>query len=99
ALLEQETLNEAELAEGFKPIIKREPRPVWLSSQSRAVSDIPPGSVPTKVEVPAGEVTGTPEPGPTHVPDNNITDAPTPPHAEPQDECAAARRSRIHERP
>ncbi len=86
ALLEQETLNEAELAEVFKPIIKREPRPVWLSSQSRAVSDIPPVSVPTKVDVPAGEVTVTPEPGPTDVPDNNITDAPTPPHAEPQDE-------------
>ena len=86
ALLEQETLNEAELAEVFKPIVKREPRPVWLSSQSRAVSDIPPVSVPTKVDVPAGEVTVTPEPGPTDVPDNNITDAPTPPHAEPQDE-------------
>jgi len=86
ALLEQETLNEAELAEVFKPITKREPRPVWLSSQSRAVSDIPPVSVPTKVDVPAGEVTVTPEPGPTDVPDNNITDAPTPPHAEPQDE-------------
>ncbi|HLR58187.1 MAG TPA: ATP-dependent zinc metalloprotease FtsH [Beutenbergiaceae bacterium] len=86
ALLEQETLNEAELAEVFKPIVKREPRPVWLSSQSRAVSDIPPVSVPTRVDVPAGEVTVTPEPGPTDVPDNNITDAPTPPHAEPQDE-------------
>src|SRR5699024_12127410 len=33
ALLEQETLNQAELAEVFKPTLKREPRPASLASQ------------------------------------------------------------------
>ena len=41
-LLERETLNQAELAEVFTPVTKREPREVWLSSPERAVSDIPP---------------------------------------------------------
>ncbi|MBT0767700.1 ATP-dependent zinc metalloprotease FtsH [Kineosporia sp. J2-2] len=42
ALLEKETLNRAELAEIFGPVRKRPVRPVWLSSERRAVSDIPP---------------------------------------------------------
>ncbi|MFB9377514.1 ATP-dependent zinc metalloprotease FtsH [Kineococcus gynurae] len=42
ALLEKETLNQAELAEIFAPVVKRPQRPVWLSSERRAVSDIPP---------------------------------------------------------
>ncbi|WP_182113019.1 MULTISPECIES: ATP-dependent zinc metalloprotease FtsH [unclassified Actinotalea] len=41
-LLERETLNQAELAEIFRPVTKREPRQVWLSSPDRTVSDIPP---------------------------------------------------------
>jgi cell division protease FtsH len=41
-LLERETLNQAELAEVFAPIVKREPREVWLSSPDRPVSDVPP---------------------------------------------------------
>jgi cell division protease FtsH len=41
-LLERETLNQAELAEIFAPITKREPREVWLSSPDRGVSDVPP---------------------------------------------------------
>ncbi|ABS02027.1 ATP-dependent zinc metalloprotease FtsH [Kineococcus radiotolerans] len=45
ALLDKETLNQAELAEIFKPVVKRPQRPVWLSSERRHVSDIPP--VPT----------------------------------------------------
>src|SRR5690625_262578 len=53
ALLERETLNEAELAEVFQGVEKREPRPVWLSSQQRAISDKPP--VQTPREVSAGE--------------------------------------------
>ncbi|GAA1730384.1 ATP-dependent zinc metalloprotease FtsH [Isoptericola hypogeus] len=36
-LLEKETLNQAELAEIFEPITKREPRDVWLSSEQRTV--------------------------------------------------------------
>ncbi|MDC7123657.1 ATP-dependent zinc metalloprotease FtsH [Cellulomonas fimi] len=37
-LLEKETLNAEQLAEIFKPIVKRPPRSVWLSSDQRAVS-------------------------------------------------------------
>jgi len=42
ALLERETLNKEELSEIFAPVAKRPPRPVWLSSDRRAVSDVPP---------------------------------------------------------
>ncbi len=55
-LLEEETLNEAELAEVFNPVVKRDPRPVWLSSQKRTVSDVPPVNVPAPVEEPANAV-------------------------------------------
>ena len=48
ALFEKETLNAAELSEVFANVIKRPERPVWLSSDRRAVSDIPP--VPTPAE-------------------------------------------------
>ncbi|MDI3329874.1 MAG: ATP-dependent zinc metalloprotease FtsH [Micrococcus sp.] len=41
-LLERETLNQAEIAEIFAGIRKREPREVWLSSEDRPVSDRPP---------------------------------------------------------
>ncbi|ROS78826.1 ATP-dependent zinc metalloprotease FtsH [Cellulomonas sp. PhB143] len=37
-LLEKETLNQAELARVFAPVVKREARDVWLSSEQRAVS-------------------------------------------------------------
>ncbi|PFG44405.1 membrane protease FtsH catalytic subunit [Isoptericola jiangsuensis] len=36
-LLEKETLNQAELAEIFAPVTKREARDVWLSSEQRTV--------------------------------------------------------------
>jgi cell division protease FtsH len=42
ALLERETLNKDELAEVFRPVVKRPLRPTWLSSDRRTVSDIPP---------------------------------------------------------
>ena len=50
ALLERETLNEAEIAEVFAPIEKRAPRPVWLSSAHRTVSEIPPVRSPKEIE-------------------------------------------------
>ena len=53
ALLERETLNEAELAEVFRRVEKRPPRPVWLSSQQRSISDKPP--VQTPQEAAAGQ--------------------------------------------
>jgi cell division protease FtsH len=42
ALLERETLNRAELSEIFSSVVKRAERPIWLSSERRAVSDVPP---------------------------------------------------------
>ncbi len=42
ALLEQETLNQEQLAEIFTPVVKRDLRPVWLSADNRTVSDVPP---------------------------------------------------------
>ncbi|MEE6287356.1 ATP-dependent zinc metalloprotease FtsH [Georgenia sp. MJ173] len=51
-LLEHETLNEKELARIFEPIVKREPRDVWLSAERRTVSYRPP--VRTPAEVAAG---------------------------------------------
>ena len=47
-LLERETLNQAELAEIFEPVIKRAPRQVWLSSEQRAVSQRPPVQTPAE---------------------------------------------------
>jgi cell division protease FtsH len=41
-LLERETLNKDELAVVFAPVVRRPERPVWMSSDRRAVSDIPP---------------------------------------------------------
>src|SRR5699024_11856360 len=47
-LLERETLNQAELAEVFASVVKRDPRPVWLSSEDRPVSDLPPVQTPVE---------------------------------------------------
>ncbi|GEA84550.1 MAG: ATP-dependent zinc metalloprotease FtsH [Cellulomonas sp.] len=48
-LLEKETLNAKQLAEIFEPVVKREPRQVWLSSDQRAVSDRPPIQTPAEI--------------------------------------------------
>ncbi len=48
ALFEHETLNKDELAEIFTPVVKRDLRPVWLSSESRAVSTRPPVAGPNE---------------------------------------------------
>jgi len=48
-LLERETLNQSELVEIFAPVVKREPRDVWLSSVERAVSSRPPVMTPTEL--------------------------------------------------
>ncbi|WP_431959301.1 ATP-dependent zinc metalloprotease FtsH [Actinacidiphila sp. bgisy160] len=42
ALLEKETLNKEEIAEIFKPIVKRPPRPAWTGSSRRTPSTRPP---------------------------------------------------------
>jgi cell division protease FtsH len=48
ALLERETLNKDELAEIFAPVQKRDERPVWLSSERRPISDLPPVLTPAE---------------------------------------------------
>ncbi|RIX30236.1 ATP-dependent zinc metalloprotease FtsH [Amnibacterium setariae] len=59
ALLEKETLDQNELAEIFKDVKKLPPRPQWLSSDRRPVSDLPAVAIPTpKAPVDAGAVDG-----------------------------------------
>ena len=58
-LMEKETLGETELAQIFAPVVKRPPRPVWLSSPDRPVSDRPP--VRTPAEIAAAKGTEAPQ--------------------------------------
>ncbi len=48
ALLERETLNKDDLAEIFAPVHKRPERPVWLSSERRPISELPPVLTPAE---------------------------------------------------
>jgi cell division protease FtsH len=48
ALLEKETLDHLELAEIFKDVKRLPPRPQWLSSEQRPVSELPPVDVPQR---------------------------------------------------
>jgi cell division protease FtsH len=54
-LLEKETLDKAEIAEVFVPLIRRPIRPAWTGSPTREPSDIPP------VDVPKSAANGVPE--------------------------------------
>jgi cell division protease FtsH len=59
ALLEKETLDQHELAEIFKDVTKLPPRPQWLSSDKRPVSDLPAVAIPApKAPIDAGAVDG-----------------------------------------
>ena len=55
-LLEKETLNQAQLAEVFAPVRKREPREVWLSSEERPVQSLPPVRTPAERASSNGDV-------------------------------------------
>jgi cell division protease FtsH len=58
-LLEHETLDQNALAEIFKDVEKLPPRPQWLSSDKRPVSDRPPIAMPTpKAPIDEGAVDG-----------------------------------------
>jgi cell division protease FtsH len=48
-LLEKETLNQAELAEVFKAVVRVPERPTWLSSQTRVPGDRPPVLTPAEI--------------------------------------------------
>ena len=47
-LLEKETLAKNQLTDIFANVVKRPPRPVWLSSERRHVSDLPPVMTPAE---------------------------------------------------
>jgi cell division protease FtsH len=47
-LLERETLNKDDLAEIFAPVQKRPERPIWLSSERRPISELPPVLTPAE---------------------------------------------------
>jgi cell division protease FtsH len=47
-LLEKETLAKSQLTDIFANVVKRPPRPVWLSSERRHVSDLPPVMTPAE---------------------------------------------------
>ena len=77
-LLEKETLDHLQIAEIFRDVTKLAPRPTWLSSGDRPISDRPPIEVPASVrtdnvvaqsgddpveaEVPTGVDAATPDP-------------------------------------
>jgi cell division protease FtsH len=47
-LLEKETLSKTQLTDIFVNVVKRAPRPVWLSSERRHVSNVPPVMTPAE---------------------------------------------------
>jgi cell division protease FtsH len=47
-LLEKETLAKGQLTDIFENVVKRPPRPVWLSSERRHISDVPPVMTPAE---------------------------------------------------
>ncbi|NJC24352.1 cell division protease FtsH [Arthrobacter pigmenti] len=71
-LLERETLNQAEIAEVFEDIRKRDARHVWLSKDSRPVHSLPP--VVTPKERAEAEASGEPDPDSVS-PQDQIADA------------------------
>ncbi|MHA7277043.1 ATP-dependent zinc metalloprotease FtsH [Arthrobacter sp. HLT1-21] len=71
-LLERETLNQAEIAEVFTEIRKRDLRDVWLSKDSRPVHALPP--VTSKKERAEANEAGEPAPE-TVAPQDQIADA------------------------
>jgi len=66
-LLEKETLDHLQIEEIFRDVVKIAPRPLWLSSDERPVSDRPPIEVPASVrtdDAHASEPEAGPQPGP-----------------------------------
>ncbi|WP_308797222.1 ATP-dependent zinc metalloprotease FtsH [Agromyces silvae] len=67
-LLEQETLDHHQIAEIFKDVRKLPERPLWLSSDKRPVSDVPPITFPKeKMPIDQGAVDGGVDSGDTPV--------------------------------
>jgi cell division protease FtsH len=57
-LLEKETLDHNQLAEIFEKVEKLPERPLWLSSETRTLSDRPPVKVPSKLPIDPEAVDG-----------------------------------------
>jgi cell division protease FtsH len=57
-LLEKETLDHLQLAELFSKVRKLPERPLWLSSDKRPLSDLPPVAMPSKAPIDEGVVDG-----------------------------------------
>ncbi|WP_344321025.1 ATP-dependent zinc metalloprotease FtsH [Streptomyces macrosporus] len=58
ALLEKETLGKEEIAEIFRPVVKRPPRPAWTGSSRRMPSTRPPVSTPKELALTNGSQPG-----------------------------------------
>ncbi|MEI2766378.1 MAG: ATP-dependent zinc metalloprotease FtsH [Dermatophilaceae bacterium] len=78
-LLDKETLGTKELAELFRPIVKRPPRPTWLSSADRALSDRGPVMTPAEQAALNGESQMPPPGGTTLAPHPPADTVPVPP--------------------
>ncbi|HEX7538569.1 MAG TPA: ATP-dependent zinc metalloprotease FtsH [Dermatophilaceae bacterium] len=81
-LLEKETLAKAQLTDIFANVVKRPQRPVWLSSERRHVSDVPP--VMTPAEHAAMSAVPTPQDSPPDgQPPTAVIEIPEGGHANP----------------
>ncbi|MEY2848430.1 MAG: hypothetical protein RI885_1095 [Actinomycetota bacterium] len=80
-LLEKETLDQTQLAEIFAGVKKLPPRPQWLSSDRRPVSDRPPILMPDRAPIDAGSTDGAidsePKPKPKRAPRRTAPDIAT----------------------
>jgi cell division protease FtsH len=70
-LLEKETLAKGQLTDIFANVVKRPQRPVWLSSERRHVSDVPPVMTPAEHAAMSGD-----GPQPAQVQDSRPADQP-----------------------
>jgi cell division protease FtsH len=57
-LLEKESLDHLELEKLFEGIVKLAERPLWLSSDNRPLSNLPPVAMPNKIPIDAGATDG-----------------------------------------
>ncbi|WP_055588494.1 ATP-dependent zinc metalloprotease FtsH [Streptacidiphilus griseoplanus] len=78
ALLEKETLNKEQIAEIFKPIVKRPPRPAWTGSTRRTPSTRPPVQSPKELALTNGSQPASPS-----VTDSPVDTVKLPPLEEP----------------
>ncbi|HEX5567086.1 MAG TPA: ATP-dependent zinc metalloprotease FtsH [Streptomyces sp.] len=81
ALLEKETLGKEQIAEIFRPIVKRPPRPAWTGSSRRMPSTRPPVSTPKELALTNGSQPGQ-EKGKEIGPTETVFSKDSPPRSE-----------------